>query len=364
MKFLIISKSKIYDIPPLISAIYILRDLGHHVHLITCGINDMLRREFNIRGVEIEIVKCADATSTIFKIKEYLKFRYYVKKAISRESFDCLWVEGGPTIRSIGVSILKDQSYILQISELHEDAPAQLKAIGKVIKQALIVFMPEYNRTAIYQAWFKLPKRPIVLPNKPYFLPGRDILDTLIPRYQEYVDIFKSKRVILYQGWISRRNRDMTSFLCAASQLGEDFLFVMMGRDADESIAYYKTLYPRLMHIEFIPAPDYLLLTSLCYIGIITYNPDKLNQTYCAPNKIFEYGAYGKPMIGNNLPGLHILKTHCAGCIVEQNDVNGILEAYVSIHKDYNKYSVGATNLFNSTDNKKTISNALGSISL
>lgn len=51
-------------------------------------------------------------------------------------------------------------------------------------------------------------------------------------------------------------------------------------------------------------------------IGVMSYSPHQkthagvVNALYCAPNKIFEYGKYGKPMIANDVPALkYILKS-------------------------------------------------------
>ncbi|WP_074762132.1 glycosyltransferase [Xylanibacter ruminicola] len=362
MKILVINKNQIYNIPPLISVIYILRDLGHEVHLVTCGINDTIASEFKNRGVTFEVADYANASNSIAKVCEYLLFHSYVKRVLKNLTYDYVWIEGGNTVRAIGKNLLSGKKYILQISELHEDAPGQLAAISKVIHQAQAVFMPEYNRTAIYQAWFKLLRRPYVLPNKPYFIPSEKELAGLSDKYSNYIDLFKSKKVILYQGWISKRNRDMSAFVEATARLGDDFAFVMMGRDTENSVQYYKKLYPKLVHIDFIPAPDYMLLTSLSYIGIIVYNPDKLNQTYCAPNKIYEYGAFGKPMIGNNLPGLHIIEDLGAGRVAEQDDAEALYSAIKDIDSNYQNFSNSAKRMYDDCDNKETIRRVLSQL--
>ena len=88
-----------------------------------------------------------------------------------------------------------------------------------------------------------------------------------------------------------------------------------------ELLYKYKKLNENLNHVDFIPAPYYLCITRLAIIGILTYNPMLHNTAYCAPNKIFEYGAFSVPMIGNNIPGLNILKEHRAGILVNEDDM-------------------------------------------
>lgn len=124
----------------------------------------------------------------------------------------------------------------------------------------------------------------------------------------------------------------------------------------------YKQIDDSLIHIEFIPAPDYLLFTSMCYIGIVTYDPFTLNTAYCAPNKIFEYAAFGKPMIANNIPGLKVLSEAGAGETINENDISSIKEAILLIDKDYEKYRSAALGFFNSVDNEEIISRSLKSL--
>ena len=69
----------------------------------------------------------------------------------------------------------------------------------------------------------------------------------------------------------------------------------------------YRQIDDSLIHIEFIPAPDYLLFISMCKMGIVRYDRGMLNRVYCVINKIFEYVEFGKLMIENNIYGLKVL---------------------------------------------------------
>lgn len=106
--------------------------------------------------------------------------------------------------------------------------------------------------------------------------------------------------------------RDLSNFIRAIKELGSEYKLVLLGKDRD-MLRKYRQIDDSLIHIEFIPAPDYLLFTSMCHMGIVTYDPGTLNTAYCAPNKIFEYAAFGKPMIANNIPGLKVLSESGAG---------------------------------------------------
>lgn len=356
MRFIVITKSDLRFIPPVISVAYLLKDLGHEVHVITSGASASVKEGMKRRGIVMDIYPYTTATTVWGKAWEYLQFRKVVRRRLKELSFDYLWIEGAITIRSLG-NFIKNYRYILQISELHDHSKPQLNSISKVIQQARVVFMPEYNRAVFYQVWFGLRKRPVVLPNKPYFIPSRKELEGLENKYTEELRVFKTHKVILYQGMIFEE-RDLSNFIRAVKQLGEEYKLVLLGKDQD-MLRRYREIDEMLIHIDFIPAPDYLIFTAMCHIGIVTYDPRTLNTAYCAPNKIFEYAAFGKPMIANDIPGLKIIHDFHAGVIVDEDSVSSIQGAVLRVEREYEQYSLGALRFFEQTDNSTTIEGVL-----
>ena len=359
MKFVIITKSSLDYIPPVISVALILRDLNHDVHILTSGASPSVISRLDNRDVSIDIFPYTTASNPIKKMWEYVMFRKAVNKRLSELTFDYIWVEGAITIRSLGTSILK-YPYVLQISELHDRSKPQLRAIGKVISQAKLVFMPEYNRTVLYQCWFNLRNRPVVLPNKPYFIPTTSQLNEYRTKYSKELDIFEHYKVILYQGMIAKE-RDLTNFVKAIKMMGDEYRLVLLGDDWG-LVNEYKKIDSHLIHIKFIPAPDYLVFTSMCYMGIVTYDPKMLNTAYCAPNKIYEYSAFGKPMVANNIPGLKILQDKGAAELVDEEDFDSIKKGIELIGENYSIYSSNSTEFYNGTDNVEILRKALSCI--
>lgn len=366
----IIHKEKLVDCPPLISTIMILKDLGYNLTLISIGISDYWKKELNNMGIVYFEKKESGTKTPIRKVFEYYKFRKYVVNTLNRiyPDKDCLlWVTCAPTILSLG-TFIKDYRYILMILELHENSWYQKKAISRVINSAELVFMPEYNRTVMYQIWFKMKKRAIVLPNKPYFVPSeKDIQNHILPQikqqYEKEIELFQSKKVILFQGWYGKPNRDLTAFVQAIKDLGDDFRLAIMGRykkDLDE----YRAIDPNIIHIDFIPAPDYMAFTSLAYIGVVSYNPNSLNNAYCAPNKIWEYSTFSLPMLCNDIPGLkYTVEYSGAGICVDENDCMAIKKAIQSINENYGDFSKNSLKMNQEVDNKLIIAHALSCLS-
>lgn len=363
MKILVIHKSTIEQIPPVLSAINILCDLSYNVVSISTGVTASNAQLLKEKGVDVHVVKDYKGANRLKKIVSYYNFRKQVLTLIeeyAKKDDLLLWIEGAYTILSLG-TIIKKYKYILQISELHETYKYQLNAIKHVIHDAELVFMPEYNRTVLYKFWFNLKKRPIVLPNKPYFYPNEGDIEKLMAKYENILSIFKSKKVILYQGQIEP-TRDLSNYIKAVKNIGEDFCIVLLGNDHN-MVSRYKEIDENLVHINFIPAPDYLIFTSMAYIGILTYNPSSLNNMYCAPNKIYEYSRYSLPMLGNDIPGLkYAIEPYNAGVIVDEDSVESIEKGILKIDKNYNHYKENSARIYVEQDNKEIIRRALENI--
>lgn len=360
MKILIIRKDAIALIPPLLSVANILADLGHEVHLITSEVSTPIANQLSHKGITYELIRRTGKKSFLGKVCQYLLFRKEASNALKNTSFDLLWVEDAHTVLSLG-NVILNYKFVLQISELYDTDSRLMRAIKQVISNAQIVFMPEYNRCVLYQNWFKLSKRPTLLPNKPYFLPKDEDLVKIKNKYDKIIDQLKDKKVIIYQGRI-HPERLIDGFVAAAKDMGDDWCFVVMGKDQYGLVDHYKKLNDQLIHIDFIPAPDYLAITSIAHIGILSYDPMTLNTSYCAPNKIYEYGAYGIPMVGNDIPGLKILEEKHCGIIADENDVSAIKNAYIAIDKDYANFSKNSRLNFQLTDNVLTIRKSLEEI--
>lgn len=360
MKIIVITKSKIKDIPPVISVAHILSELGHSVNVITSEVNPKTAEGFNKKGIEYTVFPYANASHPFKKMYEYIMFRKKVLDYLRLADFDLLWIEGAHTLLSLGEGI-KQYKYILQISELHENSKTQLKAIGNVIHDAYAVFMPEYNRAAIYRAWFKLKKMPFILPNKPQYICNDEELKIYQSTHAERIKVFEEKKVILYQGYLGR-DRDLTPFVKAVKELGEDYRFVIMGEHR-KMVDTYKEIDPNLIHIGFTPAPEHLAYTSKAFIGVLSYDPIILNNAFCAPNKIFEYTNFGVPILCNELPGLKsMLDSYKAGISVDITDIEAIKKCILEISQNYNEYQNNAIKLYKSVDNLNTIRTVLDKI--
>jgi glycosyltransferase involved in cell wall biosynthesis len=284
--------------------------------------------------------------------------------SLARKENLLLWIEGNYTFASLSTKFVNKYRHIVQIQEMFDDygfkgfikEQISKKSVEKAAQSAVACIVNEYNRAHLLRVFFKLKRLPYILPNKPAFILEQGELSGLHEQYEEYDGIFE-KKVIIYQGLLTTGRSNFIPYLEAVKKLNEEsdeYKMVFVGKDLGMVEKYRKQGYD-LVNIPFVPAPNYLYFTSKAYIGIVTYIPDILNNVYCAPNKIFEYAAYGIPTIGNDIPGLRytIESNHCGKvCDDTSESVYKQLQCIIS---HYDEMSLAAKEFFHATDNKSTV---------
>lgn len=369
-KVLIIHKNTVEKEPPTQMVIQHLLDLGVSVKLITLGVNEYWKNDFESKGVEyvnLGLASFVDLNhrSIINKIGTWLKYRKEILNELSKiqNKEYLIWFVDADSIAPLLYSkVFSKIDYVLHILEMYDQSPFYKKVLKKYISMAKRLIVCEENRAAVFNLWFTPEKYPAVLPNKPYKLLDnknkQHFLQHSLPDIYESL-VNKDSKIILYQGLIAPE-RDLSFILKAVNELTEDFIPVLMGRDFG-MVKKYKKICPRLVHIPFIPSPQHLHITSLARIGILIYDPISLNQIFCAPNKIFEYSGYGVPMIGNNIPGLSIpfQQYSCGKIFTDSCTATEMKDMILDIDNNFEQYSQNAQSLFDSVDNKVIIKTIL-----
>lgn len=239
-----------------------------------------------------------------------------------------------------------------------ESLPFRSKLLVMQARAAFRVVVPEYNRSFIQQALWRIPSRPIVLPNKP--IVGIDDSSVIDDKYLGVLERFKteSRKIILYQGVFSI-DRNFLAIMDAVDQLGDEYALYLMGVRDDENGARIRAQaegHKGVVPIPFVHSPQHLAFTRFGRIGLLPYRPgygreSPLNALYCAPNKLWEYSRYGLPMLGSDVPGLTTLfASEGIGKTVDIDDADAIAVTIRSIEKDYEGYSSRSSAYFNSID--------------
>lgn len=357
MKYVYIVKSRLHFYPPCVSHIRMVKKLGNDIEVLygTCDDN-------TLKLLESEGIKCFKVSNIadeyygkLNKLKGWIKFRKDLKKFLKKynDKETIYWFGTAETVIPMK-GLLKGKKYIVTLLELLDEAPKKRKLLHGILENAYKVTCCEETRAYIVKHWYSLKELPTVFPNKPYDqLTTRRAAPTS-EATKKIIDEIKDEDVIIYQGYL-QNTEELLEIAKALNDTKNKYKFVLMGIDEYNSFEKIKEVYSNTVFYPYVPAPLHLEITSYAKFGILFYRPTILNKAFCAPNKIFEYGGFGIPMLGNNIPGLkNTIGNANAGKCIELKEEN-ILEALDSMEKEYNKFSKNSREYFDSVDNLKTM---------
>ncbi|MDD2588266.1 MAG: hypothetical protein PHY60_05195 [Atopobiaceae bacterium] len=315
----IVDTFRITDYPPIISLVENLLCNGHEVHLIgNCSskLPELVLSNQHFHAHEISHYDgMASGQSAYEKFVNRSRTKEEVIAAVRSvmSTTDVLWTTSANAVRTLGDVVL-DYRHVMQLMELQQYCYMYKKHIkvdiDKYARQAWKVVVPEINRAYIQQVWWGLKETPTVLPNKPYYTNPGEPSQEMIPFLEKMRD--EDRRVMLYLGGIFI-DRDLEQFAQAAKELESEYCLYVVGKAFEEkSQAYFDSLLERypIQYCGAYPPPGHLNFVRYADIGLLPYKPcfsdglSELNALYCAPNKIYEYAAFGIPMLGSDVLGL------------------------------------------------------------
>lgn len=371
MKVLVVHSAKVSECPPVLSLCRDLLRLGHSVTLILRG-DTGLPAEI-LQDAEFELVDFGTRPEgperLLFDLKCDILTRSFVEQRA--DEYDVVWTTTNLAARACGKALF-GKKHVMQLMELAEyvplfsrqDMPLHSQVVVELARRAFHVVVPEFNRAFIQQAWWRIPKTPVVLPNKSVVPPSEGAKD----RYPEIRDAFEQepRKIILYQGAFTP-DRDFTACMDAIDLLGGDYALYLMGATEDDLVRLDALRRGRrgIELLPFVPAPDHLAFTDYGRIGLLPYQPSydqysPLNALYCAPNKIWEYSYFGLPMIGSCMPALKTtFDATSIGITVDFGDPQAIAEAVVSVDANWDVMSKKSRAYFDSVDTAAIVNRIL-----
>lgn len=230
----------------------------------------------------------------------------------------------------------------------------------RAIQKADLVICASERRKEIMKKNFPV-KKDIEVINNISILPQEHIDFT----DNQEVDLFLSnqKKTVVYCGALMYARRP--DLLIDAAESLQDKIQVLIIGNGDEKAKLKQRVMDRgLSNVRFMDSIPYKSIygwISRCDIGYLYYDNNNLNNSNCAPNKIFEYASAGLPMVGNENPGLTDYFSRYS--IGETNDdivkaINGVIEKY-----DIYKRSMGKfLNDFSWEKEKKRLLDAVDSV--
>ncbi len=366
MKYIFVQVGPIANYPPALSALQTLNDLGKEVILITTQIDAHTMEICKQRHIKvIEVLK--EFPENIHPALKMLRL-FSLKKKLWQEidrHYDAqsiLWISSDPAITHLGSKLLK-RKYILHMFELGENIiyysklPFLKMDTSKYAHHSLANIQAEYNRAHIAKTWWNLKDLPFILPNKPYtgnYSRNMPIQDKTA---RDIIEKLSDKKIILYQG-ITSKERPLDKIISAVAELGDEYAFVLMSGEQD---VYADMDVDNYYFIPFVKPPFHLEITSHAHIGVLSYHPtangySKLNALFCAPNKIYEYAAFGIPMIGNDIPGLtYPFNTEQIGATFNDFNVSAITNAIKQVEDNFLAYSQNTIDFYHKTDTRNII---------
>lgn len=372
VKIIVVLLSDVLHFPPIVSLVNILNSMKVSTLLITTKTSfDVSKMEYvQLVSLNVDYEHISNPAKKLIMIPT-VRSRLWEIIDDSYGEDTTIWCVSNLTLKYLGEKIAKYR-YVLHFLELSEDLryydkfPFFKLNAHYLAEQAKAVVVPEYNRAHILQAWWDLSKIPAIFSNKPYINKSMDrntpISDSKV---REVLNAIGDRKIILYQGIISPE-RPLDKFVKAVESMGDEYAFVVMSGGKD---IYKKLGSTNYYFIPFVKPPCHLEITSHAHIGVLTYYPTRstgysvLNSIYCAPNKTFEYGMFGIPMLGNDIPGLkYIFETSDCGVCMDNFSEDSICKAICKIENHYADYSLGSMDFYNKTDSRREVEEILNRI--
>lgn len=380
MKVYIITQHDLVYYPPMQTLINVMQKMGLAIYFVGNYSDEESKKQYEKKGVIFESIVLNEEGNSIQKIYRQKQFAKDIDRFLNNTRItdtDLIWyVYSGATVCALS-GILYKHKFIVHFYEFYNSLQSwKYKLIYPsynlrlFLHKAKGVVHCEYNRAQICKSLYGLESLPYIIPNKPYIDQAKlsQVPADIMESFSSFKKTIEGKKVIIYQGYFNAKERRLEEFCQAVNLLPKDYVLVIMGRGSDYFDAL-KVRYEskRIIFVPFVRPPYHLKYTQKATIGILTYYPQEqtypgvINPLYCAPNKIFEYGMYGVPMIGNDIPGLKYVfsEFNCGETLKYPITPQKIVDCIVKIENRYKDYSDGALNLNDSVNIEKTISDII-----
>ena len=205
----------------------------------------------------------------------------------------------------------------------------------QVLKNANLInlaIFPEVNRALYFtQGCILKPKNRFILPNSCY-----PIKQTNIQKHYILKSIPQDALIIGHIGNVGEDNHFFHEFITAANKLSsKNIYFIFIGNNSNKLEKKIKSLTnKKILFFNKIPHQELKNIYPFFNLGLILYKGTSPNYEFAAPNKLYEYWAFGIPVIAHKLQGLtNIFSIPEQGKLINMNKTNEIQEAILNFKK-------------------------------
>lgn len=384
-RIIIIFDHDIIGYPPTLSLINTLLELDKEVVFIGQYSDEEGKESLCRKGVQfIDIEFCPNYAinngiirklNILYHQRKYKKEIYDIFNQFEFRADDLIWFIFSDKALFV-CDFLKEHNYVVQFYEFTDaNFGGKYKFLypsyspQKLLQGARNVIHCEYNRACIMNGLYGVKGKINVLPNKPV-IDESQIESVPVSIQQQYDDIktqIAGRKAVLYQGIFTSDERRLEEFCESMTILPDDYVFIAMGGGQYWEELKLKYTSKKYIFIPFVKPPYHLLFTQLASIGVLNYLPvsksvaDVINPLYCAPNKVYEYTKFGKPIICNDIPALReIVKDYNCGAIAKHPMTPAsIADAILAISHNSDSLSAGAKAYYDSVDVKTIVADII-----
>ena len=343
------------ELPPVMTLLGVLKKIGIPVFYV--GIESAAGRDFlECAGVEHEFLPYVRHRSRLCRAWSFLprreKLLAILRRLKAKYGAVTPWFQECHSAALAGDGVYEIGRCITTFFEFECNYGSRWIGfdLNRMLHENVIVEC-EKNRAYMTQALHGLKETPLVVANK------SEIDRAAVPPLNEEATIafeeIGGRPVFLYQGYLADDRKDVPFILKTIAKNRPEYCVLLLpGSDPlNKMLAPYENAFT----LQRIAAPGHLAVTERATIGIAVYNgegvgPWRLNALYCAPNKIYEYAAFGLPTLGNKIPGLeYTIGTAKAGVCCDMTE-SSILAAADELVAHIAEYRSNAMQFYESTD--------------
>lgn len=303
---------RIENLPPLITSAVALVNNRVDVRICAFSSSDSTAGYLKSKNVQVVLIRDKHPGTFFRKCVMWVESFWKLYKEKRKFQPDCLWLHLGHVcaIQAFAPFIRRGVLIVVHLHELVTYNKLLFMLTNYLTRKADIAILPERNRAYIIKEFSRSKCRFFTIPNRP--LAELITIDQSKNKAQQFFRLHggsdNCNRFLIYQG-IFTPERCLSEIITAFSSLeAKDVGLILMGGNKqsnyEEKLRYLAASDNRIVFINHISPPYHLEITRGCHAGIALYAPTRLNNIYCAPNKIYEFAACGIGMVLPDFPGM------------------------------------------------------------